>query len=46
MEERTGDCSKILGGSVVGGKKPIELRNSWFSAKIIEVVRHGSILTR
>lgn len=46
MEERTGDCSKILGRSVVSGKKPIELRNSWFSAKTILVVRLGDILTR
>ena len=40
-----GDCSKILGRSVVSGKKPIELRNSWFSAKTILVLRHGDILT-
>ena len=39
MEERTGDCGKNLGRSVVRGKKPIELGNSWFSAKTIEVVR-------
>jgi len=28
---------------VVRGEKPIELGNSWFSAKTIEVVRHISI---
>lgn len=39
MEERTGDCGKNLGGLVASGEKPIELGNSWFSAKTIEVVR-------
>ena len=35
VEERTGDCGKNLGRSVARGKKPIELGNSWFSAKIM-----------
>ena len=39
VEERTGDCGKNLGRSVARGKKPIELGNSWFSAKIMLVVR-------
>ena len=40
VEGRTGGCSKNLGRPVIRGKKPIELGNSWFSAKTIEVVRH------
>ena len=40
MEERTSDCGKNLRGLVISSKKLIELGNSWFSAKIIEVVRH------
>lgn len=35
VEERTGDCGKILGRPVIRGEKLIELGNSWFSAKII-----------
>jgi len=29
---------------VIRGEKPIELGNSWFSAKTIEVVRHDLLL--
>lgn len=39
VEERTGDCGKNLGRPVVRGEKLIELGDSWFSAKIILVVR-------
>lgn len=39
MEERTGNCGKNFGGLVASGEKLIELGNSWFSAKTIEVVR-------
>ena len=40
MKGRTGDCSKNLGRTAVSGDMLIELGNSWFSAKTIEVVRH------
>ena len=39
FKERTGGCSKNLGRPVVRGETPIELGDSWFSAKTIEVVR-------
>lgn len=39
MKGRTGDCSKNLGRTAVSGDMLIELGNSWFSAKTIEVVR-------
>ena len=35
VEERTGECGKNLGRPVARGKKPIELGDSWFSAKIM-----------
>lgn len=38
-KERTRDCSKNLGGLVHRGEKPIELGDSWFSAKAIKVAR-------
>ena len=38
MEGRTGDCGKTLGRPVIRGERPIELGNSWFSAKTMEVV--------
>lgn len=38
-EERTRDCSKNLGGLVHRGEMPIELGDSWFSAKAIKVAR-------
>lgn len=40
VKGRTGDCSKNLGRTAVSGDMLIELGNSWFSAKTIEVVRH------
>lgn len=38
-EERTRDCSKNLGRLVHRGEMPIELGDSWFSAKAIKVAR-------
>jgi len=38
-EERTRDCSKNLRGLVHRGEMPIELGDSWFSAKAIKVAR-------
>jgi len=39
MEERTRDCCKNLGRLVHRGEMPIELGDSWFSAKAIKVAR-------
>ena len=36
----TGNCSRSLGRTAVSGDMLIELGNSWFSAKTVEVVRH------
>jgi len=38
-EERTRDCSNNLGRLVHRGEMPIELGDSWFSAKAIKVAR-------
>jgi len=38
-EERTRDCSKNLRRLVHRGEMPIELGDSWFSAKAIKVAR-------
>jgi len=39
MEERTRDCCNTLGWFVDSGEMPIELGDSWFSAKAISVAR-------
>lgn len=38
-EERTGGCSKNLGRPIIRGERPIELESSWFSTKVILVIR-------
>jgi len=39
LEGRTRECCKILRGLVIRGERPIKISDSWFSAKIILVVR-------
>jgi len=39
LEDRTRECCKILRGLVIRGERPIKASDSWFSAKIILVVR-------
>jgi len=38
-EEWTGGCSKNLGWPIIRGDRPIELESSWFSTKVILVMR-------
>ncbi len=38
-KDRTGDRSNALRRSMGSGEKPIELGNSWYTAKTIEVER-------
>ena len=39
LEDRTRECCKILRRLVIRGERPIKVSDSWFSAKIILVVR-------
>jgi len=43
VEERTRDCCNTLGWFVNSGEMPIELGDSWFSAKIITVMHLQNI---
>jgi len=43
-KERTRDCCKNLGRHVDRGEMPIELGDSWLSAKAIKVARPKEVL--
>lgn len=42
MEGRTRETYNFLGRATIRGEMPIELKDSWFSVKTIEVVRRES----